>query len=232
MKGAPCPAAGQDVSQYAMFYIMALTIADLTCNRAVRNHSKVQRNSAGNLVQSHGSNSIVSRRGQFFNVFYQGIFDGAGTMIGRSTFKQCLAFRPDRSIQTLNTVDIRWTQLPLYQYSLDVIQENGSAIGPWIAVGRIKDSLRTTYLGICLDDGDQLIGKDDIGTFRLYYSNNNTWTIFVHAMYDGVSDQLAIYLSSGTTEQIALRWNERITGTKYSLDVLRSDGIWIYSLCR
>jgi hypothetical protein len=214
-------------SQYAMSYIMSTSIADLTRNRAVRTHSIAQRNSAGKLVQSHGSNSIVQRRGQFFNVFHQGIFDGAGTMIERSTFKQRIAFRPDGSIQTLNTVDIRWTQLPSYQYSLDVIKRDGTWIGPCIAVGRIRDSLRTTYVGICPDGGDQLIDKGDIATFRLYYSNNNTWTTFVDAPYDGVSDQLAIYLPGGTTEQIALRWNERITGTKYSLDILRSDGAWI-----
>jgi hypothetical protein len=214
-------------SKYAMFYIMASSIADLTRHRAVRTHSIALRNSAGNLVQSHGSNSIVQRRGQFFNVFHQGIFDGAGTMIGRSAFKQRLAFRPDGSIQTLNTVDIRWTQLPLYQYSLDVIKKNGSAIGPCIAVGRIGDSLGTTYVGICPDGGDQLVDKSDIAAFRLFYSNNSIWKDFVTIPYDGVSDQLAIYLPNGTTKQIALRWNERITGTKYSLDVLRSDGIWI-----
>jgi beta-xylosidase len=99
-------------SQYAMSYIMAPTIADLTRNRVTRIHSIPQRDSAGNLVQTHGSNSIVLRRGQFFNVFHQGIFDGTGHMIGRSTFKQRIAFRPDGSIQTLNTVDIRWNQLP------------------------------------------------------------------------------------------------------------------------
>jgi hypothetical protein len=214
-------------SKYAMSYVMAPTIADLTRNRAVRTHSIAQRNSAGNLVQSHGSNSIVQRRGQFFNVFHQGIFDGAGRMIGRSTFKQRIAFRPDGSIQTLNTVDVRWTQLPSYQYSLDVVKKDRTWIGPCIAVGRIKDALGTTYVGICPDGGDQLVDKGDIDAFRLYYSNNDTWINFVDAPYDGVSDQLAIYLPGGTTEQIALRWNERITGTKYSLDVLRSDGSWI-----
>jgi len=214
-------------SQYAMSYVMAPTIADLTRNRAVRTHSIAQRNSAGKLVQTHGHNSIVARRGQFFNVFHQGIFDSAGSMTGRSTFKQRLAFRPDGSLQTLNTVDIRWTQIPLYQYSVDVIRKDGSVIGPCISVARIGATLGTTYTGICPDGGNQLVDKGDILTFRLFYSMNSIWRDFVDVQYDGVSDQLAFYLPGGTTKQIALRWNERVTGTKYSLDVLRRDGTWV-----
>lgn len=214
-------------SQYAMSYVMAPTIADLTRKRAVRTHSIAQRNSAGKLVQSHGHNSIVVRRGEFFNVFHQGIFDSTGRMTGRSTFKQRLAFRPDGSIQTLNSVDLRWTQLPLYQYSVDVVKKDGSVIGPCIAVGRIGATLGTTYLGICPDGGNQLVDKGDIGAFRLFYSTNNIWREFLEVKYDGVSDQVAFYLPNGITKQIALRWNERITGTKYSLDVRRGDGTWI-----
>jgi hypothetical protein len=214
-------------SQYAMSYIMAPTIVDLTRKRVVRTHSIAQRNSAGKLVQSHGHNSIVVRRGQFFNIFHQGIFDSTGRMIGRSTFKQRLSFRSDGSIQTLNTVDVRWTQLPLHQYSLDVMKKDGSTIGPCIAVGRIGIALATTYVGICPDDGNQLVDKGDIAAFRLFYSINNIWRESVEVKYDGVSDQVAFYLPGGITKQIALRWNERITGTKYSLDVRRRDGTWI-----
>jgi hypothetical protein len=108
-----------------------------------------------------------------------------------------------------------------------VVKKNGTSIGPCIAVGRIGASLGTTYIGICPDGSDQLVDKGDIVAFRLFYSNDSIWKNFVEVPYDGVSDQLAIYLPSGTTEQIALRWNERITGTEYSLDVLRSDGSWI-----
>ncbi|CAF1237585.1 unnamed protein product [Didymodactylos carnosus] len=214
-------------SQYAMSYVMAPTIADLTRRRVVRTHSIAQRNSAGKLVQSHGHNSIVMRRRQFFNVFHQGIFDSTGRMTGRSTFKQRLAFRPDGSIQTLNTVDIRWTQLPLYQYSVDVVKRDGSAIGPCVAMNRIGATLGTTYVGVCPDSGNQLVDKGDIVAFRLFYSMNNIWRDFVEAKYDGVSDQLAFYLPGGITKQIVLRWNERITGTKYSLDIRRRDGTWI-----
>ncbi|CAF1216587.1 unnamed protein product [Rotaria sordida] len=214
-------------SQYAMSYVMAPTIPDLTRKRAVRIHSIAQRNSAGKLVQSHGHNSIVVRRGQFFNVFHQGIFDSAGRLIERSTFKQRLAFRPDGSLYTLNTIDIRWTQLPLYQYSVDVVKKDGSSVGPCISVVRIGATLETTYVGICPDSGNQLVDKGDIAAFRLFYSRNNIWRDFVEVKYDGVSDQLAVYLPGGITKQIALRWNERITGTRYSLDVRRRDGTWI-----
>jgi hypothetical protein len=167
------------------------------------------------------------RRGEFFNVFHQGIIDSTGHMTGRSTFKQRIAFRPDGSIQKLNAVDIRWNQLPSYQYSLDVSKKDETWISPCIGVDRIGTSLSVTYVGICPDGGDQLVNKGDISAFRLYYSNNSTWTNYVEVPYDGVSDQLAIYLSGGTTEQVFIRWNERVTGTIYSLDALRSDGTWI-----
>ena len=214
-------------SQYAMSYIMSTSITDLTRNRVARTHSIAQRNSRGHLVQTHGSNSIVSRRGQLFNVFHQGIFDDAEHMIKRSTFKQRIAFRSDGSIQTLNTVDIRWNELPSYIYSLDVITRNGIWLGPCISTARIGSSLGTTYMGICPDNGDQLVDKGDIAAFRLYYTNNGTFSTYVETPYDGVSDQLAIYLPGGITRQIAIRWNERMTYAKYSLDVARSDGSWI-----
>lgn len=214
-------------SQYAMAYIMAPTIADLTRKRAVRVHSIAQRTGAGKLVQTHGHNSVVERRGQLFNIFHQGIFDSAGSFIGRSTFKQRLGFRPDGSIHSLNTVDIRWTQISGYQYSLDVVKKDGSTIGPCIAVGRIGVSLGTTYTGVCPDSRDQLVDKGDIALFRLFYSTNNVWNAFVEKPYDGVSDELSFFLPGGITKQIALRWNERMTGAEYSLDVRHKNGTWI-----
>ncbi|CAF0728942.1 unnamed protein product [Adineta steineri] len=214
-------------SQYAMQYVMAPTIADLTRRRAVRSHSVAQRNSAGRLVQSHGHNSIVMRRGQVFNVFHQGIFDSAGRLIGRDTFKQRIAFRPDGSLQTLNTIDIRWNQLPLHQYSIDVVRKDGSTIGPCISVNRIGATLATTYTGICPDGNNILLDKGDISAFRLFYSTSQVWKDFVEAKYDGVADQFAFYLPGGITKQIVLRWNERMTGTTYSLDVRRQDGTWV-----
>ncbi len=106
-------------------------------------------------------------------------------------------------------------------------KKDGTWIGPCIGADRIGTSLGITYVGICPDGGDQLVDKGDILAFRLYYSNNSTWINYVEVSYDGVSDQLAIYIPGGTTEQVFLRWNERVTGSKYSLDVLRSDGTWI-----
>uniref|UniRef100_A0A914XCI7 Endo-1,5-alpha-L-arabinanase A n=1 Tax=Plectus sambesii TaxID=2011161 RepID=A0A914XCI7_9BILA len=215
-------------SQYAMYYIMAPSIADLTRKRAVRVHSVAQRNGAGQLIQSHGHNTIVARRGQFFNVFHQGNFDSAGHYIEpRSTFKQRIAFRPDGSIYTLNTVNLRWTQLNGNSYSVDVVTRDGSVIGPCISVGRIGEALGTIYNGVCPDSGDKLVDKGDIAEFRLYYSATGTWTDHVVQEYDGVSDDVAFYLPGGVTKQVALRWNELTTGTEYSLDVQHKDGSWV-----
>jgi len=215
-------------SQYAMKYIMSTSIPDLTRHRIVRMHSIAQRNANGNLVQTHGSNSVVKRRGEIFNFFHQGGFDADGHFIGRSTFKQRLAFRPDGSIHTLNTVDIRWTQLPSsFQYSLDIVLKGGAVIGPCIAVGRIGSASNVFYTGMCPDNGNRMFDKGDIDIFRLYFSNDGTWKNHVDTPYDGASDTLAIYIPGGVAQQVAVRWNERVTGAKYSLDVLRSDGSWI-----
>ncbi|CAF4245878.1 unnamed protein product, partial [Rotaria sordida] len=73
----------------------------------------------------------------------------------------------------------RWTQLPLYQYSVDVVKKDGSSVGPCISVVRIGATLETTYVGICPDSGNQLVDKGDIAAFRLFYSRNNIWRDFV-----------------------------------------------------
>lgn len=97
-------------------------------------------------------------------------------------------------------------------------------MSPCIAVGRIESALETTYVGMCPDNNDRMIDKGDIAVFRLFRSNTGTWESFVDAPYDGVSDQLGIYLPGGVIQQVVVRWNERVTGVKYSLDVVRSDG--------
>jgi len=214
-------------SQYGMKYIMSNSIDDLTLKREARVHSIAQRDSAGNLVQTHGSNSIVKRRGQFFNVFHQGIFDNSGHFVGRSTFKQRIAFKPDGSIQTLNTVNVRWNRIPSYEYSLDVVHKNGTSYGPCIAVGNIKDAPGVVFNGVCPDHNNALIDKGDIVAFRLFYAKDGKWGEFMDAPYDEVSDQLSIFLPGGITDHVAIRWNERVTGTQYSLDVRRSDGTWV-----
>ncbi|RYE95145.1 MAG: glycoside hydrolase, partial [Myxococcales bacterium] len=214
-------------SQYAMSYVMGDSIGDLTRQRAVRRHSRAERAGDGRLVQSHGHNSVVARRGEFFNVFHQGAFDGAGKMTGRSTFKQRLAFRPDGSLHTLNLVDVRWSQLPGHVYSLDAVRHDGTVVGPCIGAPVIGDATAVTFNGVCPSAGDLLLDKGEVAAWRLYTSNDGTWSNHVDLPYDGVSDDVFFDLPGGSLRAVSLRWNEKATHTEYSIDVRRADGTWV-----
>ncbi len=214
-------------SQYAMYYVLGSDVADLTRARNVRRHSEPLRSADGDLVQTHGHNSIVERRGEWFNVFHIGEFDDTGNLTGRSTHKQRLAFRDDGSILALTYVDVRWSRIPGAQYSLDVVARDGTVIGPCIAVGRIGAATSARYGGICPDGGDARMEKADVAAIRIYHSTDGTWTEYAEAAYDGGDDRLFVPLEGGTTDAIELHWNERATAAEYSLDVQRSDGTWI-----
>jgi glycosyl hydrolase family 43 len=219
--------AGFYDSQYAMYYVMGDAVADLTRARNVRRHSAPLRTADGDLIESHGHNSIVTRRGETFNVFHVGEFDDAGHLVGRSTHKQRIGFHDDGSIVALDYVDVRWSAVPGAVYSLDIVGKDGNAIGPCIATGRIGSSVTTRYGGICPDGGDVRVEKSEVAAFRVYWSTDGTWTHYAEAEYDGGADRLFVPLDGGATSEIELHWNERTTGTDYSLDVQRRDGSWI-----
>lgn len=214
-------------SQYAMYYFMADSVADLTRARAARRHSISLRNAAGNFLESHGHNSVVERRGQFFNFFHQGEFNGSGGLARRSTYKQRMSFAPDGSIVALNYVDLRWSRLPGASYSLDVVTKDGATHGPCLATGRLGSSTSVRYDGVCLSAGSAVVHKEDVAKFRLFHSTDGNWSRFVEVPYDGFSDRLFLPIEGGATDSIALRWSELATGAEYSLDVRRADGSWI-----
>jgi GH43 family beta-xylosidase len=214
-------------SQYAMFHIMADSVGELTRARAVRRHSTPLRAANDALVETHGHNSIVERRGEFFNIFHMGSFDGGGKLVDRSTHKQRIAFRPDGSIHALNYVDLRWSAVPGHQYSLDIERRDGTVVGPCIAAGILGSATSTRYTGICPSAGDLRVPKSEIAEFRLYYSNDGTWTKFVDQPHDGFGDRVFLKIAGGATGQVEIGWNERATGAEYSLDVRRKDDTWV-----
>ncbi|NUP10448.1 MAG: family 43 glycosylhydrolase [Polyangiaceae bacterium] len=214
-------------SQYAMRYIMADSVADLTRARTVRRHSQAVRTGAGFLTESRGHNSIVERRGQYFNFFHVGEFGGGGQFQGRSTWKQRLSFAPDGSLRTLNVADVAWSKLDGYDYSLDVVTRDGQTVGPCVATGILGSSTSHEYTGICPSAADLIVHKSDIAAFRVYYSNDGTWTQSAEQPYDGVSDHVFVPIEGGFTSRVTLGWNEKVTGTRYSLDVQRADGTWV-----
>ncbi len=215
-------------SQYAMSYIMADSLPQLTRARAVRRLSQPMRNAAGQLVQTHGHNAIVERRGEYFNFFHQGVFQPAGTFTSRSTYKQRVAFKPDGTMHSLNQINIRWNQKAGYSYSLDLVLRDGSVVGPCLDVNRLGTSNKVTFDGVCASASSRLVNKGDIAALRIYYSNNNTWGPSVETAYDGFSDDVFVALPGGVTPFVDLTWNEKQTGAQYSIDVQRKDtGAWI-----
>lgn len=215
-------------SQYAMNYIMADSIPQLSRQRAVHRLSQAMRNSAGQLIQSHGHNAIVDRRGEYYNFFHVGAFQPAGTFTSRSTYKQRVGFKPDGTMNSLNLVNVRWTRKAGYSYSLDLVLRDGSVVGPCLDVNKLGTSNKTVFTGVCLSANDRMVNKGDIAAMRIYYSNNGSWSTYVEAAYDGVSDDVFLSLPGGTPPFVDLTWNEKQTGAQYSIDVQRRDtGAWI-----
>ena len=208
--------------------VMGDSIPQLTRARAVRRLSQPLKNSAGRLVQSHGHNAIVERRGEYFNIFHVGAFDTAGNLTSRSTYRQRVTFKPDGAMTSLNQVSLRWNKLAGYSYSLDVVLRDGSVIGPCNSVALLGQSNKTVFDGVCRSAGDRVVTKGDIAAFRIFYAINNAWGAFVETPYDGISDDVSLTLPGGYTPFVDLEWSEEETAAQYSIDVQRRDtGAWI-----
>ncbi|SEU34034.1 glycoside hydrolase family 43 protein [Stigmatella erecta] len=215
-------------SQYAMSYIMADSLPQLTRARAVRRLSQAMRNASGQLIQSHGHNAIVERRGEYFNFFHVGAFQPAGTFTSRSTYKQKVGFKPDGTMHSLNQVTVRWPHKAGYSYSLDLVLRDGSVVGPCLDVNRLGTANKVTFDGVCFSAGNRMVNKGDIAAMRIYYANNGVWGPFAEAAYDGISDDVLVSLPGGAPAFVDLTWNEKQTGAQYSIDVQRRDtGAWI-----
>jgi GH43 family beta-xylosidase len=215
-------------SQYAMSYIMADSIPQLNRQRAARRLSQPMRNDAGQLIQTHGHNVIVERRGEYYNFFHVGAFQPAGKFTSRSTYKQRVGFKADGTMNSLNQINVRWTRKAGYSYSLDLVLRDGSVVGPCMDVNRLGTANKVVFDGVCFNASNRMVNKGDIAALRIYYSNNNVWGAFAEAAYDGNSDDVQVDLPSGTAPFADLTWNEKQTGAQYSIDVQRKDtGAWI-----
>ena len=137
------------------------------------------------------------RRGETFNFFHQGVFDAAGALIRRDTYRQRIAWNDDGTAISQNQVEVSWNSLGGgNRYSLDLVLRNGTVIGPCIAVDRIGQNPSTTFTGVCPDAGDRLFHKSEVRAFRLYASPGTTFTQVGEAPYDGYSDAVNITASA------------------------------------
>lgn len=180
-------------SQYATFYVMGTGTASLTRDLTVRRLTTPVRRGNGTLIETHGHNSIATRRGEAFNFFHIGVFDAGGALLRRDTYRQRIAWNGDGTAKSQNEVLVMWNPLGGGNgYSLDLVLRDGTTIGPCIAVGRIGQSTSTTYSGVCPDANDRLVHKSEIGAFRLYASPGSSFVQVGETAYDGFSDVVNI----------------------------------------
>jgi hypothetical protein len=178
-------------SQYATFYLMGNTSADLTrANGPVHRLTTPVRRKNGKLVETHGHNAVAVRRGEAFNFFHIGVFDAAGNLTRRDTWMQRLMFNPDGTAISQNEIRVSWNGLgPGHVYSLDIQRQDGTFIGPCISAGTIGAQTSATFTGICPDAGDLLVHKAEVIGLRLYASKNGgPFQRVGDVAYDGYSD--------------------------------------------
>lgn len=189
--------AGWFDSQYATYYVMADHAAGLVRTAGVHRLTTPVRRSNGALLESHGHNSVVEYRGEPFNFYHLGVFDGGGRLIRRDTYRQRLVIAGDGTLLSQNAVSISWNGLGGgNKYSLDVVLRSGEVIGPCVGAGRIGSSASVTYIGACPDAGDRLVHKSDVAAFRLYASPGSDFQQVGEAAFDGYSDQLQLEIAT------------------------------------
>lgn len=183
-------------SQYATFYVMADKVEDLNRDRPLQRLTTPVRRRNGNLLETHGHNSIATRRGEAFNFYHMGVFNDQGGLVRRDTWSQRLTFNADGTAMSQNEVRVSWNGLGGGNaYSLDVVLHDKSVVGPCIGAGIIGQSTQTTYVGVCPDapgGGDRLIHRADIAAFRLYASPASDFRQVGEVPYDGYSDTVTI----------------------------------------
>lgn len=182
-------------SQYATFYVMGDSLDQLDRDLPLRRLTTPARRANGNLAETHGHNSIVTRHGETFNFFHVGVFDASGALLRRDAYRQRIAWKADGSAISQNQVAVSWNALGGYSYSLDLVLRSGPPIGPCIAAGRIGQATSTTYTGICPDAADQLVHKSEVQAFRLFASNGGPFVQVGEVPYDGYSDTVTIAAS-------------------------------------
>ncbi len=182
-------------SQYATYYVMGQSTAELTRARPLQRLTTPVRRRNGTLAETHGHNAITTRRGEVFNVFHMGILDGSGRLVRRDTWLQRMTFKPDGTAMSQNQVRVSWNALGGGRtYSLDLVLRDGTVIGPCINAGSIGASTAATFVGICPDASDRLVHRAEVAAFRLYASTGGPFVQVGEAPYDGYADEIRLTL--------------------------------------
>jgi hypothetical protein len=126
------------------------------------------------------------------------------------------------------SVGLSWNKVAGFTYALDVQSE-----GKWI---RCRDAAvlgaasETIFDGSCPSAADKMVPFPSVTAFRLYYSNNGSWTEFAEQPFDGTAPELAFALPDTPPASVAVRWNRKTATAEYSLDIKLADGTF-YGPC-
>lgn len=180
-------------SQYATFYVMADTPAELTRDRPLERLTMPVRAADGDLLESHGHNSVATREGETFNIFHQGVFDTNGNLIRRDAYGQRIAWNDDGTAVSQNLVRVSWVSIGGgNSYSLDLVLRDGEVVGPCIGAGHIQQATEIDYVGVCPDADDRLVHKSEVAAFRLFASPTSNFVQIGETPFDGYSDAVTI----------------------------------------
>jgi GH43 family beta-xylosidase len=217
-------------ADYAMKYIIADSVEELTRDRTPRWFSTPVRNNSNELLATHGHSSVVERYDDYYIFYHVGLFTIPGTLSGRDTYKSRLHFREDGSIHHLNKIDIGWSDAGEgFEYSIDVKPENGEWISACIPASTLQSNKRHTYTGICKDLSETLVHKAKIEKIRLFYSDDGTWgePNMVEVDYNGFSTDISIQIPEKKFDHLKIRFAQQASGSFYKLDIKVKGSDWL-----
>lgn len=197
---------GSYKKHYEMRYLMAHDIADLTLQGHTPYTLSVPIESTdGRILENMGHASVVEKDGEYYLFYHVGEFDHNGIYKGRSSYMQRLAFNPDGTMDSINTLTLTWPD-NLFSgaaYSVDFQLRNGTWLPNCFAPADLGDKSSVEFTGVCPSAGNEMIQKGDITTARISYLGKAGVLASIKASYDGHSNNLAFITASHNLEMAA-----------------------------
>jgi hypothetical protein len=176
-------------SEYAMSYVMAAQVSDLTRERERHSLSSPLKTHDGQLIENQGHNTVTQRNGQYYTLYHIGRFTSAEAPAGRDVYVQPLMFKADGSLNSLNTVALQWGEASAHdEYSIDVQTRDGAGIPACMRVGNVSS---VVFNEVCTAAGDRVVHKADIAAFRINRIVDGEAVATTTLAYDGYTDGLA-----------------------------------------
>jgi beta-xylosidase len=172
---------------YGMQYFMGASVGELTREQAKYSFSSPLEADDGRLIENQGHNTVTDRAGQFYTLYHVARFTADGVYAGRDVYVQPLMFKADGTLNTLNTVTLRWIETAGSTYSLDVQTRDGVWISGCMNPG---SEASVTFNEVCTGADDQVVHKADVAAFRIIRIADDQPVGATTLAYDGYTDTL------------------------------------------